>query len=246
MEGTLEARIARLESRTELENLVGTYLHLRLAGQGEKIVNELWVDSREATIEIGASGQYIETERVATFYQKDLLPGRFTLIYAIAPVIEVAEDGQSARGIWLGLGTETDAGEQNPDYRSEDPEREELFSSVTKDGKRYTAEWVFQKLAFDFVRTADGWRILHLHVYEITRCPFDRDWVTYAQERFPTDGLRLDAMFKSNLPFAEDKPPENLAAEPTAYHWQYTVDGVTELMPEPPKPYRTLSDLPAL
>jgi hypothetical protein len=243
MSKTIEQRLFRLEARAELENLVGRYLHLCMACAGEEIMDRLWSTRPDVCIEVGASGKYQSKEKVATFFQKDHLPGKFQLLYAIAPVIEIAEDEQTARGVWLGLGTETDAGELSGYQRGSDPEREMLFSSRTEDGAGYTAEWSFQKLGFDFAREADGsWRILHLHIYEIMRAPFDRDWVRFATERFATDGMRLDAMFKSNLPFAEDKPPENLATAPTQYHWQYTVDGLTELEPRCPEPYVSLDE----
>lgn len=246
MEESFETRLDRLESRAALENLVGSYLHLRLAGQGEQIVQQLWSDRPDASLEYGASGRYVELGHLASFYQKDILPGKFTLLYAIAPVIEVSADGQSARGVWLGLGTETDSGELNPAFDAQtDPERTMVLSSVTEDGRRYTADWLFQKYAFDFIRTEQGWRILHLHVYEITRCPFDRDWVRYAQERFASDGMRLDALFKSNLP-PDQRPPENMANDPTRYHWQYTADSLVQPVPEMPKPYKTLGELPEL
>ena len=244
MDMSLEARIAKLEARAELQDLVGTYAHWVLAGEGDRIVRELWADCPEASVEFGASGPYIGYEHMACFFEKDRLPGRFVLLYPSAPVIRVASDGMSARGIWLGIGTATDSGELNPSFEpGADPEREALFTSETEDGKRYTAEWMFEKLAFDFVREDGVWKILRLHVYDIARCPFDRDWVRFAEERFRTDGQRLDALFKSNRP---DGPPENMASEPTAYHWQYMTGSVTEPVPAMPEPFDSLDGLPPL
>jgi hypothetical protein len=240
MEYSMEQRLFRLESRAALENLVGKYLQLTLAGRGEEILDQLWSRREDVCIEIGASGPYRSREKVATYYQKDLLPGKLSLAYAMDPVLEIAQDGQSARGLWLTLGTETDAGELGDYQQGSDPEREMLFSSHTQDGRGYTAEWSFQKLGIDFSFEEGEWRILHLHLYDIMRAPFDQDWVRYATGRFATDGMRLDALFKSNLPFPEDKPPENLATGPTQYHWQYTVDGTPEPLPKWPQPYETL------
>ena len=242
-QNALELRLARLEARIELENLIGRYLHLRTAGEGERILNELWVDRRDSCIEVGASGKYHGTEKVGTFYQKDHLPGRFTLPLAVAPVIEVAEDLQSARGLWFVAGTETDAGDLSGAAPEEiTDERRQLFSSHTEGGEGYSAEWFFQKWGIDFVLEDGAWKILHLHAYEIMRTPQDQDWVRFASRRFETDGIRLDELFKSNLPFPEDKPPENLATGRTEYHWQYTTDGVTAFVPVPPVPYRSLED----
>lgn len=233
MEDQIEQRLLRLEARAEIENLMGAHFQLLLANEGTRIMEQLWANSGRVKLEIGASGEYGGREKVATFYQKDHIPGKFTLLMPVAPVIRVAEDAQSARGLWFAIGLETDAGDLSGSPEI-DPERRMLLSSRTADGREYTAEWAFQKIAADLVFEEGAWKILHMHIYEIARTPQDSDWVQFALRRFMTDGMRLDAMFKSNLPFPEDKPPENLATAPTAYHWQYTVDGLTEPVPELP------------
>lgn len=230
---TAEDRLLRIEARGEIENLMGMHFHLLLANAGEEIMHQIWADTAEISVEIGASGEYRGRDKVATLYQKDHIPGKFTLLMPVTPVIQVSPKADTARGLWFAIGLETDAGELSG-ATSIQPERMALFSSQTEDGKRYTAEWAFQKIEAELVRAPEGWRMLHLHLYEIARTPQDSDWVKFALERFRTDGMRLDAMFQSNLPFPEDKPPENLATAPTAYHWQYTVDGLTELWPVPP------------
>lgn len=233
MEEQIKQRLLRLEARAEIENLMNSHFQLLLANRGEQIMEQIWSASDNLSLEIGASGEYGGREKVATFYQKDDLAGKFTLLMPVSPVIRVAEDAQTARGLWFAIGLETDAGDLSG-AENISPERRMLFSSKTEDGKEYTAEWAFQKIAADMVLENGAWKLLHMHIYEIARTPQDSDWVQYALRRFATDGMRLDAMFKSNLPFPEDKPPENLATAPTVYHWQYTVDGLTELMPELP------------
>ena len=233
MEEQIKQRLLRLEARNEIENLMGAHFQLLMANQGQRIMEQIWSVSDEVKLEIGASGEYGGREKVATFYQKDHLAGKLTLLMPVSPVIRVAEDAQTANGLWFAIGLETDSGELSG-AENISPERRMLFSSRTEDGKGYTAEWMFQKIAADMIFEDGAWKLLHMHIYEIARTPQDSDWVRYALERFATDGMRLDAMFKSNLPFPEDKPPENLATAPTVYHWQYTVDGLTEPMPELP------------
>ena len=235
-------RVERLEARGEIEDLLGEYLHLRMAGDGQGILDRIWSGREDIRIEYGASGPYQSRAKVATFYQKDHLPGKFTLMQANTPVIRVARDGRSARGLWMVLGAETDAGDLGPEPPA-DPNRRALLSSQTPEGKAYTAEWMFLRLGADFVKEAGQWRLWHLHVYEILRAPFDQDWVQYATKRFETDGMRLDALFRSNLPFAEDGPPENLATGASTCHWQYTVDGLSQAVPQVPEPYSSTDDM---
>ena len=241
MDYGIEERLTRLEARAKVENLIGTYCHYLFAGEGKKIMETLWAGTETVSIEIGASGKYSSREKVSTYYEKDSVPGKFLLLLPVTPVIEVAGDGKSAKGLWFVLGMDSDAGEYSQ-IPVLDPERRKLFTSVTEEGKAYQAECSLWKLGADFVEEEGVWKILHLHQYDILRFPCGSDWVRFAEERFLTDGMRLDSYFKSNLPFAKDKPPENLASAPTAYHWQYRVDNVTENQPRPPKPYRTLSE----
>ena len=235
-------RMERLEARGEIENLLGEYLHLRMAGDGQAILERIWSRREDIRIEYGASGPYQSRSKVATFYQKDCLPGKFTLLQANTPVIRVAGDGRSARGLWMVLGTETDAGDLGPEPPT-DPNRRALLSSQTPEGRAYTAEWTFLRLGADFLKEEAGWRLWHLHVYEIMRAPYDQDWVQYATKRFETDGMRLDALFRSNLPFGEEEPPENLATGATTFHWQYTVDGLPPALPRVPEPYQSTEDM---
>lgn len=104
MDNSVENRLYRLETRAEVENIIGTYCHLLFAGEGGQIMDELWSRSEEVSIEIGASGRYSTREKVATYYQKDHIAGKFTLLLPVTPVIETAADGRSARGMWFVLG----------------------------------------------------------------------------------------------------------------------------------------------
>lgn len=59
------------------------------------------------------------------------------------------------------------------------------------------------------------------------------DWVQYSRLRQYADGLRLDMIYTSNIPYAPDEPHENHADFATTYHWQYRVDALAELVPAP-------------
>ena len=83
-------RVERLEARGEIEDLLGEYLHLRMAGDGQGILDRIWARREDIRIEYGASGPYQSRAKVATFYQKDHLPGKFTLMQANTPVIRGA------------------------------------------------------------------------------------------------------------------------------------------------------------
>ena len=106
-----------------------------------------------------------------------------------------------------------------------------LWTSKTKDGKKYMAEWLMRYIRAEMVKENGEWRFLHVRVNELLRCPMNSDFVAWSEARFVTDGARLDEQFRSNMPFAPDKPPERMADEPTTFHWQYTWESNSKDLP---------------
>lgn len=222
----LEGKLDRLAARADIENLMAKHNQYVSAGQGRRIVPELWTKSDEASLEYGASGVYKNLWKVNTFYVNEAVPGRMTTVTAANPYIEVAADGNSARGIWMAFGTETDAGDLGLHAPGEGDQRRQLLSSADAGGRKYRAEWLLQKHEVRFVREEGAWKICTLHVSEFFRCPAGSDWVRYAAKRMETDGMWLESLFETPdpLPFFE-----NLPSEPTTYHWQYTTEALPEL-----------------
>lgn len=236
MEDLVLQRLARLEqavgiteAREDLRRLIGGYYHALLHGVRGEIYDRFWASGEDTCLEVGASGEFHGSGNAAAFYQKDAVPGQFQAYLTGEPVLDVEPEGACARGSWLALGMELDAGEMGE--RPEDPERSKLWTSAAADGRRYRAEWLVQKCDAVFLRQGGVWKIKSLHCYELLRSPMDRDFVNWAEERFATDGPRLDELFRSNLPFAPDRPPERMADEPTSGHWQYTWNARAEELP---------------
>lgn len=236
----LREECQRNRDRDLIENLVSRYQYYFAAGLGDRIVDELWAhEVTTVSNEFGASGVYRGLRKVRTYYQKDVVPGRFNMHTMTTPAIEIAGDGKTAKGVWMSIGVETDAGDLGP-KPVEGYEQRKLLTSTTADGKRFKAEWMWQKFEIEFIKEKTGWKIWHLHAYDVFRCPYDENWVTYAEKRFQIDGLGIEAIYTKNVPYGPDEPPENNADVPTTSHWQYTVDAAPVLCPEPPEPYETM------
>lgn len=238
-EKSVEERILRLEekakqseARIAIADLMGRYAFYCGADLKEKILTDLWTKSDEASLEYGASGVYKERWKVETFYNKKAVPGKMTTLSFSTPLLEVSQGGERARGLWMAFSTETDAGDLGiaPPDRADG--RRALLSSITPDGRRYRAEILLQKYDVDFVLEDGAWKILHLHVSEYFRCPYDKDWVRYAGERLMTDGMWLESLFESSKPLPPQSHGENLPSGPSTEHWQYGPDRVPEPVPK--------------
>ena len=222
----LEAKLERVEDRQRIENLYAKHNYLYSTGNGRRIVPELWSKDDAAAIEYGASGVYQGLWKVKTFYVSQQIPGCMTTFTGANRWIHVDADGLHARGVWMVLGSESDAGDLARNKPGINDQRRVLLSSQTEAGEAYRAELLLQKHELLFQKEDGQWRILRLHVSEFFRCPAGSDWISYAKTRQVTDGMWLEAMFDTPdpLPFRE-----NLPNGASTYHWQYDTDAIPAL-----------------
>lgn|GEM_PF-685667 len=228
----LEQKVQAQEARMAISDLMGRYVFYYSAGAGERIVDELWTKSEDASLEYGASAQYENLWKIKTFYFKDPVPGKMNTLALSSPILSISNDGMRACGLWTAFGTETDAGDLGGCVPGEFDGRRVLLSSHTDDGKSYRAEVLLQKYDVTFILEDGAWKILRLHVGEFFRCPYDRDWVLYAKERFETDGMWLESLFETSMELPPIAHGENLPSGPSTWHWQYTTEAVLELFPK--------------
>ncbi len=221
----LAQEVARLRARAEIEEQMARLQQLLSSGRSAEIPDALFARSTaDVSLEFGASGQYIGLKKLATFFEKDVVPGQFQIAALASPSITVAPDGRCAHGCWTVIGMELDAGDLGAAPPSDAQERA-LLTSRTQDGQAYRAEWVWQRWQAEFV-CEEVWRLRQLRILDLLRSPMGGDFVRFATERWATDGIRLDRLFTSNIPFAPGELPENLANAPTSWHWQYRTDAL--------------------
>ena len=99
----------RAEDRGQVANLFNRYTYLHNAFQDEQII-PLWV--KRGTPGIRArytnAGQYTDYDSVIRYHQGRPTPvGKLILHYTTTPVIEVAADGETAKGVWIMAGSES-------------------------------------------------------------------------------------------------------------------------------------------
>jgi len=75
------------------------------------------------------------------------------------PIIEIAEDGKTAKGFWVTTGHLT-----------------------TPKGHKLQAYWFWERYGCDFVKEDGEWKIWHLRVFTDFLCPFEKSWAELAME----------------------------------------------------------------
>lgn len=186
---TTEQLTQRWEDQRALKNLMGKYANCIILNREQDIFDLFW--SREEDVCLSFNdGAYVGVEAVSGYYtacyERNMLVARLMQarfpeklggksedeIYGIgpfkvkplsSPVIEVAADGKTAKGLWHCQGAYNDV---------------EVCGPV--------ANWTWGYFAVDFIREADGWKIWHMSYTNDVDCICGQSW---GKEKQPLPAL---------------------------------------------------------
>src|SRR5262249_36136111 len=139
------------------------------------------------------------------------------------PVIEVAGDGKTAKGVFMSFGN---------------------VSGTMVAGGKATSQWTQEKYGMDFVKENGRWKIWHLRTYVDFYVPTDKSWLdptanSAAAPPPSQTAAKHEAGVKEEpgVSFAMAKPDEN-----GNYYEGYTTTRVPTQAPALPQPYCTFSE----
>jgi len=204
---SLEERIQRLEDIHEIQNLASRYQYLQTAGLHEETAELFAQKTPGIRAEVGGRGVYEGTEGIQRMYvgvhkhRDGDGKGILNVLTLTTPVIEVAGDGKTAKGVWISPG----------------------FHTLAPKGK-LQANWVWCKYGIDFVKEDGKWKFWHVHVYAIFYTPYERSWVETAKlegqaEAAPSlpDELKADRPATYRWMYNLTAKTENVPAPPQPY-----------------------------
>lgn len=159
----LEEKIERQDAYHQIANLFARYEYKLHTGQFEDVEDMFALKSPDVRAEIGPWGAWIGEQGIRRCYTglhrflgeqgkkagKD--KGIMTVGVDCSPVIEVAKDGQTARGLWI-----------SP------------CMMTRYIGDELQSMWFWQKRAADFKKEDGEWKIWHYHIYGIFTCPYEK------------------------------------------------------------------------
>jgi hypothetical protein len=240
----LKAEIAGLRQiavanrdRGEIENLFSRYMYLHNAFHDPEII-PLWVKKGTADVhaQYSNNGVYTNWDNIMAYHAQRPNPkGKLTFHYTTTPLIEVAADGQTAKGLWVMSGVEsglTDpvAAQSAPDF---------MYEKTMVDGKRVWMHTVLVKYGIDFLKQDGQWRIWHFHCFEIARSPHGIGWIPFAAQS-ENNPFSDDLMYFGENGKAVFMPKPD--APVTMRNNPYRTDTGQTLDAPPPVPYRTFAD----
>lgn len=199
----------RLKAIDECHNLVMNMSYLLASNLTREFVAE-WANRDDDMLVMpwGCYDGIAGVTRCFTVDHKDIndegafeaLKGSLNCDSITAPIIEIADDGETARGVFV-----THRMETTP-YHNEIEDRS------------YQCMWQWGWYGVDFVKEDGAWKIWHLRIYPCFKVDFGQDWAKQEYSGFdlrvPTPDRPAPENYKYNT---EEMFPENYPPIPEAY-----------------------------
>ena len=184
--------VERALALSAVQNLIGRYGFYHLANMfaDERYLGLFANSDPGLKIQLSSRGIWQgpdAAKRMLQSYDKLTRPvhaGGMSFHPAASPVIEVAGDGETARGVWLSPGVE---------------------AGVV--GGQAQAAWVFVKYCADFKQVNGEWRIWHMLTHGVLVTPYDKPWTEGHRPPLPP---KEAAAVQQLPPDRPSNPPQEL------------------------------------
>ena len=242
----LELEANRALAYSEVQNVAHRFCWYHQSFRDDLIISEgLWAKKApDIHSEHGPSGVYQGYDSVIKWHQgRPTPPGKILFHAYTTPIIEIAGDCKTAKGVWLMAGAEGGAMPADVNKDEEVVPESTMVGAEAGSKFRNWATWAWCKYAIDFIVEDGQWKIWHFHCYDLLRASYDMDWVSWAQRYADLPPKSEEAA--RGVKFYDDKGNVvyvEKADAPSTFTWRYNgKDSKYFLFPEPPKPYNTFS-----
>lgn len=225
-EKSLEEMVQRLNDIHEIQNVMSLHEYYHTAGMHKEEVEEIWAqETPGVSWETGDLGRFEGIDAIWKIYvdgkammgevnlkgmrklfpeiedkEENMFIGTMNVHTLTTPIIEVAGDGKTAKGVWMSPGHVT-----------------QLL------GGDLVATWTWEKYAVDFVKENGKWKIWHFHVYTDFSTPFEKSWLENSLEpklpsAFPPDFPKPVKPMSDEYPqYSPFTNPKDLPRPPEPY-----------------------------
>ena len=222
-----EEQILRIWDGEDVKSLMNRRVFLQTADLREEELRTMWVQEPEhqKTASYGSNwGYYVGMDEIRKYYvdshaaaleeQKkangaaEVNTGNMYAHPLTTGLVELAEDGETAKGLWYSIGNE---------------------AMAQADGTA-RVQWMLGKVAADFIREEDGWKIWHLVISTDVDCQAGHDYGEYP--------VYEDWSADSTNPVRREfgRPTVEMLTHDVTFNWW------DNYPPMPPKNYKTFTD----
>jgi hypothetical protein len=183
--------IERLQAINEIQNLMSTFQYLHTAHKHKDVMALYAKKQKDVRINFANQGYwegFDAPQRAWAFLDRmtdNPPPGMMAIHPITTPVIVVAGDGKTAKGVWIGTGISA--------------------SSMGRrdEGRGPNAAWAWQKYGVDFIKEDGKWKFWHFHIYRIFRLDWDAArW----EDQFKKDEPTMIVEIQPDGPSVDDFP----------------------------------------
>jgi hypothetical protein len=231
-------KVDKAAEALEIQNLMSRRMFYHSVGRNE-LELQLWSKQRAKDIRWAQNqGCWVGMDSLKVYYDdvnrqmqavglerlskqnpavKNVPENRFagnTILHTLTtPIIEIAADGQSAKGVWYTPGIILDPG----------------------DGKTGQGLWIWERYGIDFVKEGGRWAILHAQVNTDFAGPMGQP---LTKQDFSAAAMGSEGNAQGQGPAVKIPGPDM----PARVYEEFSPTRVPRLEPRLPEPYRTLAD----
>lgn len=227
--------------RWELESLFGRYQYWHSVVKDGRIPALFSQKKEDVRVDFG-NGVIEGQADIRDFFESQK-PHRGQMLgrTLLNPMIEIAQDGETAKGLFVAAGHDTYVSYDKPDFK------EFPFAAYMKKDEKYhlykMVHWVWYKYGVDFIREDGKWKLWHIRRVEIMRCPYDEDWIDFSITRQKDEILNKFHEPWTGLTRENCGPLNFVPTRPSPEPWSgYTITEPVPDNPRMPEPYRTFAD----
>ena len=149
----------KLEAYREIQNEMGRTIAAFNFRQADVVLNHFALDAEDVSLEYCDEGVFRGAENVRSIIQEvvgtPVKPGEMLDLQLTTPMIEIADDLQTAKCLWWVTGA----------------------GAIPQEDKDPMAIWAWGQVAVDFLYTDGQWKIWHLHYFRFIKCDYKKGWV---------------------------------------------------------------------
>ena len=197
--------------------------------QNDVEIEKIWAQKTDGVTWAQNSGYWKGLALIKKNYGQHVDPlsvkGQISTHPQSTPVIEIAGDRKTAKGIWYTVGVVGGA-----------------QGSVDEMGKpQVSGQWMFERYGVDFVNEDGRWKIWHMHIYTDYGGPFGVNAKSGGAPQKAEKIGRESVAMSGGKPVVAEPARDPFNPQKTTYE-EMTPNTVPRLIPRPPEPYRTFSE----
>ena len=214
-EKSIEQKLQRVEDFQYIQNMMGRYAYYVMAGMQEEMDRDMFAKKQpDFRLYLGEQGYWEGPDaRQRAFSGGSPLSeeerqkrrvGNLVMHNPVCPVIEVAGDGKTAKGVWIGIG---------------------LLGVKNRETGELEGIWEWDKYGVDFIKEDGEWKIWHHHIYRLLHgWNVDGKWIDQFSAEEPFKAPTPDGPAIDDNPYTPDTVQRMVPKPPEPYEtWDETV-----------------------